>query len=498
MKPGRSLSTLAILLLPGGAAAQSYTATSLSPAGSLYRIANLIGLNNKGQVLADTCLSGTGCAGVDRFPAVWNNGVITPLPIPSGYAYLAQLQSYAINDSGTVIGTLQVAGTNTTHIVVWTNGVPTVLPDAPIPGACSGAGCTCSTTGSSGSYGLNAAGHILGSTSYPSYQPGGQGCSRFWVFGGANFRILPTPIPAICKSPPVPPGYAPGVGVGSPAMNDADQVVQTVNNFFCGPPYIVPGFPAEDPALIQPSGSYSFLPLGSLPAAAGGQINNLGDVHGFVDDGGVDHVVIWDGNGVHDLGPSGYGSLNNIGQVVYLGPQSARGSSFEGGSFYLWQNGVSTPIQLPAGLFGPDDFPAPGSLNDAGQFTAGDGGAFYLLTPTGACAADVTSQLAITRGGFRYNHGTGHFTQAITVTNTGGSSIAGPISIALDNVPSNATLFGISGATLCATPQGSPYMNLAAATLDPGVPIAVTIEFIDTAQTGIAYNIRVLAGPGGR
>ncbi len=457
-----------------------------------------MGLNNKAQVLGDAC--NTVCFGVDRFPAVWSNGVITPLPIPSGYVYLAELNTYYINDSGTVVGTVQEASSTRTHVVEWTNGVPAVLSDAPINGACSGAGCTCSTIGSSASYGLNAAGHILGSTSYPSYQPGGPGCSGFWLYNGANFRILPTPIPAICTSPPLPPGYAPGIGVGFPAMNDADQVVQTVNNFFCGPPYIVPGFPAEDPALILPNGSYSFLPLGSLAAAAAGQINDLGDVHGFIDDGGVDHVVIWDVNGVHDLGPSGYASLNNVGQVVYLGPPGTGSSTgcFEGGCFFLWQNGVSNPIQLPAGLFGPDDFPAPGSLNDAGQFTAGDGAAFYLLTSSGACGQDVSSKVQVTRGGFRLNHATGHFTQTLTVTNTSGSSIIGPISIALDNIPTNATLFGIGGATLCDTPQGSPYMNLSTASLDPGVPAAATVEFMDTANTGITYNVRVLAGPGGR
>ena len=225
--------------------------------------------------------------------------------------------------------------------------------------------------------------------------------------------------------------------------------------------------------------------------------NNLGAVHGFIDDGGVDHVIIWDSNGIHDLGPSGYAWLNNVGAVFYLNTRPAV-PQFESGAFYLWQNGVSSPIQIPAGIFGPDDFPSTAQANDAGQFTAGDGAAFYLFTPSGPCGQDVTSQVQVTRGGFRYNRTTGHFIQIVTLTNTGGSSIAGPISLALDNVPANATLFGISGATLCDTPQGSPYISLGAASLDPGVPVAATVEFIDTARTGITFDVRVLAGPGGR
>jgi hypothetical protein len=39
---------------------------------------------------------------------------------------------------------------------------------------------------------------------------------------------------------------------------------------------------------------------------------------------------------------------------------------------------------------------------------------------------------------------------------------------------------------------------MATASLDPGVPVTTTLEFIDTALTGFIYNTRVLAGQGGR
>jgi hypothetical protein len=270
-------------------------------------------------------------------------------------------------------------------------------------------------------------------------------------------------------------------------MNDADQVLEDVNNFFCV------GFPAVEPAILQPSGSYAFVSLGTLAALRGTSINNRGDVLGFYT--APTHLVVSDANGIHDLGPSGFGFLNNLGQVAYISnPQEF---SYQ---IQIWQNGVSTPIQVPAGLpLDPHNVPGLGGFNDAGQIAVQiPGGNGYLLSPSGPCSQDVSSQVQITRGGFRYNRSTGHFTQTLTVTNTSGSSIAGPISLALDNVPANATLFGITGATLCNAPQGSPYLNLAAASLDPGVPVAGTVEFIDTAMTGITYNIRALAGAGGR
>ncbi len=503
---------LGILSMAAGAAsaATSYTATNLQPVGSPYQVANVWGLNNKGQVLVDVCANGN-CVGVNRLLGVWSNGVITPLPFPAGYTYSPNASFYHINDSGTVIGA-GVASTNQNHVVVWTNGVPIILPDAPLLGAgniCTNSSAYQSGAGSSVSYGINAAGHIAGSTSYPSSTPGGPPCAAHWVYNGATFRVLeygpypgdlewpytewPGPIPSPCLQ--LPPGYYPGVSslAFGVTLNDADVVLQTEQNYFCAPPYTSPGVPwSSDPFVTQTNNSYSFLPLGSLAGATGGSINNVGDVLGGID---PSHVIIWDNNGVHDLGPSGYGYMNQVGQVVYLTASCLAC----GGGFAMWQNGVSTPIQLPSGISGTF---APAALNDAGQIVIGNGASAYLLSPADPCGQDVTSQVQITRTGFRYNHSTGRFSLIGSVTNTSASPIPGPISLVVDNLSTNASLYAISGATLCAAPQGSPYIDIgnigAGQALAPGASISGSIDFIDTAQSGITYSLRVLAGPGGR
>ncbi len=506
---------LATLCMAAGAAfaATSYTATNLQPVGSPYQVGSVWGLNNKGQALVDLCANGS-CVGVNRLLGVWSNGVITPLPFPAGYTYSANPPFLHINDSGTVIAAAYVASTNQSHVVVWTNGVPNTLPDAPLLGAgniCTNSSDYNSGAGSSVPYGINTAGHIVGSTVYPSSFPGGPDCDAHWVYNGATFRILeygpfpvspgywpytewPYPIPSQCLSPT--PSYYPGVSslTFGEALNDADVVLQTEQSYFCGPPYVSPGVPwSIDPFVTQTNNSYSFLPLGGLGlGATGGSINDVGVVLGSTD---PSHVIIWDNEGVHDLGLSSFGHLNQVGQVVYL-PASC---SACGTGFAMWQNGVSTPIPLPSGISGTF-FPV--ALNDAGQIVIANGATSYLLSPAGSCGQDVTSQVQITRTGFRYNHSTGLFSLIGSVTNISGAPIPGPISLVVDNLSTNASLYGISGATLCAAPQGSPYINIgnvgAGQSLAPGASISGSIDFINTAQTGITYNLRVLAGPGGR
>jgi hypothetical protein len=496
----RILSTL--LIAAGMASAgTTYTATPLNPPGSTIGFANVIALNNKGEVLGDACPLVGGflnCGISGRGPAVWGNGAFTPLPIPSGYSYIAQPAYYGINDSSAVVGTLANSAGTASHVFLWTNGVPSPLLDAPVAGACAPASstCTCKIAGSSNSFGLNAAGHILGSTTYPSYVPGGQACSSYWVWDGSKFLPpLPYPEPLQCVHSP-----GGGTGIGFPsAFNDADVVLQTVDNFFCGPPFFnpTPPFPGSLPVLIQ-NLSYSFLPEGSFGGWVGTSINDVGDVLGYWSSGTGRTDVVVLGNGIlNDLGPSGYAHMNNAGQVIYSPVVSGLPSGIN-----IWQNGVSTPVILPASINPATTAYVSGSLNDAGQFTVSGGLGNYLLTPSGPCAQDVTFQVQITRTGFRYNHSTGLFALIGSVTNTSGAPIPGPISLVVDNLPASATLYGITGDTLCAAPQGRPYINIgnigSGGSLAPGATISGAIDFIDIAKTGITFNFRVLAGPGGR
>jgi Divergent InlB B-repeat domain len=115
------------------------------------------------------------------------------------------------------------------------------------------------------------------------------------------------------------------------------------------------------------------------------------------------------------------------------------------------------------------------------------------------CAADVSSSVSITRGGYVLNLGTLRYTQTVTLTNTSGNTITGPISLVLTGLSSNAALYNATGLTDADfPPAGSPYVNSSATSIVPGQSISITLQFTDPAKAAITYNTQVLAGSGVR
>ena len=104
-----------------------------------------------------------------------------------------------------------------------------------------------------------------------------------------------------------------------------------------------------------------------------------------------------------------------------------------------------------------------GAPNADGVAGVGDliGAQNAAINLVAVCATDVSGSIAIKRGGFLYNFGTGLFSQKLTLTNTGNATIFGPISVAADDLSPNASLYNPSGATTCTAPQDSSYIDSA-------------------------------------
>jgi hypothetical protein len=114
------------------------------------------------------------------------------------------------------------------------------------------------------------------------------------------------------------------------------------------------------------------------------------------------------------------------------------------------------------------------------------------------CAVDVTGSIAIGHGGFTLNPITKRYVQTVTLTNTSAAPVTGPISLVIDGLSSNATVFNPTGITSLMVPAGSPYVNAGTTTLAAGQSVSITLQFTNPSNTAISYTGRVLAGPGAR
>ena len=120
-----------------------------------------------------------------------------------------------------------------------------------------------------------------------------------------------------------------------------------------------------------------------------------------------------------------------------------------------------------------------------------------VFVPCG-CAADVSAVVTVTRSGYVLNPVTGRYAQTVMVTNNSASTITGPLSLVLDSLSANATLFNATGTTdTLELPAGSPYLN-ANVNLNAGQNTSFVLQFADPTHAAINYSTRVLAGAGAR
>ncbi len=125
---------------------------------------------------------------------------------------------------------------------------------------------------------------------------------------------------------------------------------------------------------------------------------------------------------------------------------------------------------------------------------AGDTSAFSSAMAVVSPVEDISSRLSVSRGGFRYDHATQHYFQAVTIANTGLYDLQGPFSLVLDNIR-NATLVNKTGLT-ATVPAGRPYLALAGSILKVGAKVTIYLEFNNPYNLGITYSSRVIAGQG--
>jgi hypothetical protein len=104
--------------------------------------------------------------------------------------------------------------------------------------------------------------------------------------------------------------------------------------------------------------------------------------------------------------------------------------------------------------------------------------------------ANVSGEVSVTSSGLVYSHLTRTFSGTVTVLNTSGQSIAGPIEIVLTNLTSGVTLLDATG-----TFVGNPYIAvLASGSLAAGQSANVSVRFSDPSNALIQFTPVVYSG----
>jgi uncharacterized repeat protein (TIGR01451 family) len=174
---------------------------------------------------------------------------------------------------------------------------------------------------------------------------------------------------------------------------------------------------------------------------------------------------------------------------IYSGPRGAR----LGGTITVRAvNGVATFTNLTLNVAGTYVLEATGGRLDPDYSNP------FTVSP-----AEVTDGLRIRRGsphpvGHEEHHHEGGelFSQTITITNTSGHALLGPLALVLENLPAGVTLANASGRY-----QGNPYINVLrdGEVLEPGQSVTITLDFwvrgrlLDEGEA-FDYNLDALLG----
>ena len=101
----------------------------------------------------------------------------------------------------------------------------------------------------------------------------------------------------------------------------------------------------------------------------------------------------------------------------------------------------------------------------------------------------VTASVSAVSSGLFYNRTTRTYSGTITLTNTSGAPIAGPVQVILDNLTPDVDLVNKVGVF-----QGDPYIAVTIPELGPGASVSVPVRFSNPSNVRITYTTVVYSG----
>ena len=276
-------------------------------------------------------------------------------------------------------------------------------------------------------------------------------------------------------------------GAAPAGINDAGQIAgSSCDNAVWNGPYLHSGpFPLLDSDIIT---SPLWIPPSSQECVtAGVALNASGHMAlSAVSIENVIRVFLYKNGTVTDISTG----IFSIGQSINLYDQVVGHGDTDTRRAYLFENGTAVDLNTVNDSTGGLLLKVGLAINNAGQILASGvypgSGASVLLTPN----ALVINPVLVTKGPIMIVGTT--YTQTVTVQNQGTTTIAGPISVALDSLTPGVTLKNKSGSTFYTLPR-SVYANVSSNDLAAGATTtAFTLTFSNPQLKTVTYAARVL------
>ncbi|MYM65276.1 ExeM/NucH family extracellular endonuclease [Pseudoduganella sp. FT55W] len=149
-----------------------------------------------------------------------------------------------------------------------------------------------------------------------------------------------------------------------------------------------------------------------------------------------------------------------------------------------WHNNADEPTVL--------DYNTDGKPQDkytSAPYRASDHDPVVISLNLQAPYTDVSSSVKVVNSGLAYARLTGQWTGTLSITNTSGAALTGPLQIALSGLPSGVNLVNASGKR-----SGVPYITANTSSLAAGATLTVPVTFTKTGTAAISYTTQVYSG----
>ncbi|MRW82627.1 ExeM/NucH family extracellular endonuclease [Pseudoduganella sp. FT26W] len=102
---------------------------------------------------------------------------------------------------------------------------------------------------------------------------------------------------------------------------------------------------------------------------------------------------------------------------------------------------------------------------------------------------DVTASVKAVASGLVFARASNQWTGTLTITNTSGAALSGPLQLSLGGLPAGVTLVNASG-----NRSGVPYITANTSSLAAGASLTVPVTFSKTGTAAISYTTQVFSG----